>query len=118
MTIHHHGEDQYGMFPATPAEVHARQALEQAARYAADLAIARWSGTPDTVTPARAAWMGRAHQHLQAWLDAGGFAQHEVVEPADTAATDTPLPYPGKRPLFYSLFRQPCCAADLRSAPQ
>jgi hypothetical protein len=114
MTIDYHGDDLPGMFNATPAEVHARLGLAQAARFQADLAIARWSDTADTTTPARAAWMARAHDGLQLWLDAGGFAQHQHEDAAPTSALydDSALPFPGNRPLLYTLFRHARSTTD------
>ena len=108
MTNDYHGDDQRGMFQLTPAEKHAERALTQAACYAADLTIARWSGAADTAIPARAAWLAHAHEGLQMWLEAGGFAQprYDDIASASRLHDESPLPFPGSRPLLYSVFRQ------------
>ena len=58
---------------SSPAEQHAQEALAQGARFAADLAIARWSGHDHPAMPARAAWFARAQRDFQSWLEQGGF---------------------------------------------
>jgi len=108
MPIDRHS-DSSALFAQPAARRHAQQMREQAASFAADLAIARWSGAP--VAPAmagRADWLRQAQEGLQQWLTAGGFAQHEDDNMQSAAAVATPasLPCPGSRPLFYTLFRQ------------
>lgn len=110
MTIEYHcSSDDGDMFPATPAEAHARHALEQSSFYAATLVIARCTGNADTATPARAAWLARAHGNLQQWLAAGGFAQADAAPAGrrdrleDTLGDS--LPFPGSRPLYYDQYR-------------
>lgn len=69
-----------------------QNALEQSALFPTRLAIARWTSGADPLRshraglPARAAWLANAQGGFQAWLDAGGFIQH------DQAAND---PGPG-----------------------
>ena len=107
MPIDRHS-DSSALFAQPAARRHAQQMREQAASFAADLAIARWSGAP--VAPAmaeRADWLRQAQEGLQQWLSAGGFAQQDDSHPpgAPAATAPAPLPYPGSRPLFYTLFR-------------
>jgi hypothetical protein len=89
-------------------------ALQQSARYAAQLAIARWIN-PSTCSPlpfaqpapamARAAWYAQAQQNFQEWLGHGGFAQydHPCLEraspPAGGETELKPLPDSGARPI-------------------
>lgn len=117
MTVIYNGdEDRDGTFPANPAELHASRALEQAARYQADLAISRWSGADvgggGISMPARAAWLTEAQNNLQQWLADGGFGQYGH-SPAPTEACDgAALPFPGSRPMFYTVFRNARSTAD------
>lgn len=102
MTIHHHcSSDQDDTFPETPARVHARRTLEHGAHHAANLAIARWSGAPPVMAPARAAWLAKAQDGLLQWLDAGGFGQTDRAAqlPLDQ------LSLPDGRPLLHANFR-------------
>ena len=109
MNNEYHGDDDHtSALPANPAELHAGRAREQAARFQADLAIARWSGAAGEIIPARAAWLTDAQDQLQQWLAAGGFSQQEQTPSCDSAA----LPFPGSRPLFYTLFRNARSTAD------
>lgn len=87
MTIDHqsNGADDKRL-PATPAQAHARRALEHASLFAVDLALARWSGASAVAKPARAAWLINTQHGLQQWLEAGGFAQGDAI-----AANDPPL---------------------------
>jgi hypothetical protein len=68
-------------------------ARAQCAQFPTRLALARWtsggnlphlrgSGTP----PLRAAWFACAQRDFQAWLENGGFVQHEDSESDDSAA--------------------------------
>jgi hypothetical protein len=60
-----------------------QNALEQSALFPTRLAIARWTSgadplrSPHAHLPARAAWLANAQCSFQAWLDAGGFLQHD-----------------------------------------
>ena len=90
--MHTEAQPTDGPFPpaSDPAE---RQQLAQyhAAMFPAQLALARWqsgerlplpaTGAPDTASNLRADWYARAGRDFQAWLDRGGFSQHEEVVP-------------------------------------
>jgi hypothetical protein len=95
MTIDNHcsGDDQFDSLPATHAEAHYRASLEQSARFAARLAIARWinSSARGTVAPqiAQAKWYAESQQNFQQWLGRGGFAQY----PDDCADLIVPTLY-------------------------
>ncbi|MFL6707303.1 MAG: hypothetical protein ACJ8HI_03760 [Massilia sp.] len=116
MTDPFRDDHQPGDFAASaPARAHAARALDQAAAYAAALAIARWSSpTPPAHTAAaadagfaaRAAWYSKTQDQLQQFFDAGGFC---AAQPGDQAAGEKPaesaLPFPGSRPRFYTLCR-------------
>src|SRR5450830_1958487 len=88
-----------------PAATHAMRALEQSARYATAMAIARWSAPVPVAEPegftARAAWLARTQEHLQQWFDDGGFKAGRF----DVSGEPAQLAFPGSRPHFYSLFR-------------
>jgi hypothetical protein len=64
-------------------------AREQSAMFPTQLALARWTGGAEPgqlnhlYPPQRAAWLARAQGDFQAWLEAGGFVQHD--EPANDA---------------------------------
>lgn len=62
-----------------------RLARDHAALFPTRLALARWSSGAVTrheeATPQRAAWFARIGREHQAWLDRGGFAQHEELPP-------------------------------------
>lgn len=63
-----------------------RLAQDQAALFPTRLAMARWrgGGLPHLHgghPPLRAAWYARAMRNHQAWLDRGGFAQHDELAP-------------------------------------
>jgi hypothetical protein len=64
-------------------EERTQNALEQSALFPTRLAIARWTSGADPLRshlaqpPARAAWLAAAQRDFQAWLDGGGFAQHD-----------------------------------------
>ena len=95
------------------AEAHSLSALEQSARYAAQLAIARWINasaisTMPLVAPApaaRAAWYAQAQQNFQEWLCRGGFAQYDNCSPdraehiGQSAPKTKPLPGNGTLPI-------------------
>lgn len=107
-------------FAFAPARIHALHALEQAARHAAEVAIARWSagpasGQPDSIAT-RAAWYARSQEQLQQWFAAGGFCTPQAADAADATAfgsdLDDSLPFPGSRPRFYTLFRNARSTAE------
>ncbi|WP_170976732.1 hypothetical protein [Massilia sp. HP4] len=63
-----------------------RLAKDQAALFPTRLAMARWrgGGLPHLHPghpPLRAAWYARTMRNHQAWLDRGGFAQHDELAP-------------------------------------
>lgn len=68
-----------------PSSVEDRKnlALEQSALFPTRLAIARWTSGAEPFRmhhanpPLRAAWLAKAQRDFQAWLDAGGFVQHD-----------------------------------------
>lgn len=67
-------------------------AREQSAIFPTRLALARWmSGTELHLThvhpPLRVAWLAKAQRDFQAWLDNGGFVQHDDGESAPAAPT-------------------------------
>lgn len=62
-------------------------AREQSAIFPTRLALARWmSGAEPSLhhshPPLRAAWLAKAQRDFQAWLDDGGFVQHDDAEAA------------------------------------
>ena len=68
-------------------------ARSQCAQFPARLALARWTsgGTSphlrgQSKLPLRAAWFDRAQRDFQAWLEQGGFVQHEEAVLDDGAA--------------------------------
>ena len=68
-------------------------ARSQCAQFPTCLALARWTRGGDVPhsqehanPPPRAAWFARAQHDFQAWLEQGGFVQHEEAVPGDTAA--------------------------------
>lgn len=58
-------------------------AREHAALFPTRLAITRWTSSNEPShlhgahPPLRAAWLARAQRDFQAWLDSGGFVQHD-----------------------------------------
>ena len=76
----------YGKLSAQEAYC-ARQRLakDHASLFPTRLAMARWrSGVSNLHTgqpPLRAAWFARLGCEHQAWLDLGGFTQHEALQP-------------------------------------
>lgn len=78
--------DTHGKLSAFDAHC-ARQRLarEHAAFFPTRLALARWScgsvQRGEEAAPQRAAWYARIGREHQAWLDRGGFAQHEETPP-------------------------------------
>lgn len=102
-------DDEEGATPlTTAAAAHARAALEQAAGYAAALAIARWAAPmgETAALPRRAHWYAQAQDNLQAWLNEGGFQGGAGTTVAPLADADqAPLPFPGSRPRFHTVFR-------------
>lgn len=75
------------LLPVASASVKAARlslARSQSTLFPTRLALARWTTGGDaphlhsnTNAPLRAAWFARAQRDFQAWLDAGGFVQHE-----------------------------------------
>ncbi len=68
-------------------------ARSQCAQFPTRLALARWTSGGNvphlhgnTNPPLRAAWLARAQRDFQAWLEQGGFAQHEDSASDDGAA--------------------------------
>ncbi len=60
-------------------------AREQSAIFPTRLALARWmSGAEPQLhhshPPLRAAWLAKAQRDFQAWLDDGGFVQHDDID--------------------------------------
>ncbi|MFC0135077.1 hypothetical protein CR105_22690 [Massilia eurypsychrophila] len=101
-------------FPGSRAQAHCQLALEQSARYEAQLAIARWM-TASADVPARdeipapalgrAAWLAQAQTNFQQWLGCGGFSQYEVA-PSDISALQVGIYFlAGKPPAIPGLFR-------------
>ena len=87
----------------------ARQQLarDHAALFPARLALARWQGGCSAARPsleqpsARATWFARIGRDHQAWLDRGGFAQHEELPPLRQPtmwqpSLEVPLPRPAQ----------------------
>jgi hypothetical protein len=68
-------------------------ARSQCAQFPVRLALARWTSGGNvphlrgqTALPLRAAWFDRAQRDFQAWLEQGGFVQHEEAVPEDNPA--------------------------------
>jgi len=68
-------------------------ARSQCAQFPTRLALARWTAGGNVPhlhghahPPLRAAWFARAQRDFQAWLESGGFVQHEESLPSDGAA--------------------------------
>jgi hypothetical protein len=69
-------------------------ARSQCSHFPTRLAIARWTSggdvpqLPGQAAPLRAAWFARAERDFQAWLEQGGFVQHDdaVDDAVDDAA--------------------------------
>jgi hypothetical protein len=67
-------------------------AREQSALFPTRLALARWTSGADLPNlnngepSLRAAWLAQAQHDFQAWLDGGGFIQHD--EPANDPKRD------------------------------
>jgi hypothetical protein len=74
----------------SPAADRTMSAREQSVLFHARLALARWtSGSEQPLLPSnvgrtpRAAWYADAQRNFQAWLDCGGFTQHDHEPEAD-----------------------------------
>lgn len=71
-------------------------AREQSALFPTRLALARWTSGAEPPhlaighPPVRAAWLAQAQRDFQAWLDAGGFLQHDGAANDPGAAPDGP----------------------------
>jgi hypothetical protein len=97
-------DDQMIHFSGSLANAHSQSAFEQAALYAAQLAIARWinASAQSPLPPAapaqlaRAAWYAQAQQNLQEWLGRGGFAQYDL---GSSEPTEAEIPATGARPI-------------------
>ncbi len=68
-------------------------AHSQCSQFPTRLALARWTSGGNvphlhgnTNPPLRAAWFARAQREFQAWLEDGGFVQHEEAVPEDRPA--------------------------------
>jgi hypothetical protein len=80
----------------SPAVDRTMSAREQSALFPARLALARWtSGSEQPLLPSnvgrtpRAAWYAEAQRNFQAWLERGGFTQHDH-EPEDDRSSERP----------------------------
>jgi hypothetical protein len=67
-------------------------ARSQCVQFPARLALARWTSGGNiphlrgqSHLPLRAAWFDRAQRDFQAWLEQGGFVQHEEALPENDA---------------------------------
>ncbi|GAB3443527.1 hypothetical protein NX773_02185 [Massilia solisilvae] len=69
-------------------------AREQSALFPTRLALARWMSGADfphlhhAHPPLRAAWLAQAQRDFQAWLDGGGFVQHDGAANEPKASPD------------------------------
>jgi hypothetical protein len=79
-----HDSAQRTVAPSSIRAARLSLAHAQCAQFPTRLALARWTGggnVPhlhgDTQPPLRAAWFARAQRDFQAWLESGGFVQHE-----------------------------------------
>ncbi|KQQ87987.1 hypothetical protein ASF77_14805 [Massilia sp. Leaf139] len=68
-------------------------ARSQCAQFPTRLALARWTSSGNLPhlsghgrPPLRAAWFARAQRDFQAWLEQGGFVQHDEETTEDEAA--------------------------------
>ncbi|WP_426175891.1 hypothetical protein [Massilia sp. TWR1-2-2] len=118
MTIDNHRGPNDHEFPGSQAQAHCLLAVEECARYEAQLAIARWisdsAGVPakaEAPAPAlgRAVWLAHAQKNFQQWLRCGGFSQYEVA-PSDISELYVGTYFPaGKPPAIPGLFRTDSC---------
>ncbi|MEO7497294.1 MAG: hypothetical protein ABIT83_16770 [Massilia sp.] len=101
MTIERAQDQDQQLPPETPAQAHARVALEQSAMVSARLAIARWSnGSLGAHAPvyafdavsARGRWYDQVQNHFQHWLKRGGFTETAAVDATATAVGTAQLP--------------------------
>lgn len=90
-----------------------RLARDHAALFPTRLALARWGcgalARPEEAAPQRAAWFARIGRGHQAWLDRGGFAQHEELPPLRQPAMWQP---PVAAPCVPPLRTQPALPCD------
>lgn len=97
--MHTEAQPTDGLFPPAPTPAERRQlARSHAALFPTRLAIARWQhgghlphlhgGEPAL----RAAWFAAARRDFQAWLDRGGFSQHEDAAVPAPCPQDSPVP--------------------------
>jgi len=82
-----------------------RLARDHAAFFPTRLALARWRGgctlppVRSAVSSPRADWFDRVQRDHQAWLDRGGFAQHEELAPLrQPTMWQPPVAAPGLAP--------------------
>ncbi|MDB5747952.1 MAG: hypothetical protein JWP72_2800 [Massilia sp.] len=81
------------LLPAASASVKATRlslARSQSTLFPTRLALARWTAGGDVPhlhsnasAPLRAAWFTRVQRDFQAWLDSGGFVQHDDDDAAE-----------------------------------
>jgi hypothetical protein len=75
-------------------EERTKNALEQSAMFPTRLALARWMSGSDLPhlhpahPPLRGAWLAKAQRDFQAWLDKGGFVQHDADDNSLTKSSD------------------------------
>ncbi|QNB01008.1 hypothetical protein [Massilia sp. Se16.2.3] len=83
--------------PPAAASVRAARlslARSHTAIFPTNLALARWTAgcclphlAGSAHPPLRAAWFARAQREFQAWLESGGFVQHDEPASSDDAVT-------------------------------
>lgn len=104
MSIHRAQDHDHQLLPETPAQAHARIALEQSAMVSAQLAIARWSnGSLGAHAPvyafdavsARGRWYDQVQHQFQHWLERGGFAENGAGDTGAPAIGAGQLPAAG-----------------------
>ena len=86
------------LLPAASASVKATRlslARSESTLFPTRLALARWTAGGDVPhlhsnanAPLRAAWLTRAQGDFQAWLDSGGFVQHDDDAPEAVDVVD------------------------------
>ena len=96
--MHTQAQPTEGMFPSLPTRAERRQmASMHAALFPTQLALARWQHGGH-VPPlqghehgSRAAWFATARNDFQAWLDCGGFVQHDGDDDGAICPAGLPL---------------------------
>lgn len=90
---------QLAISPASVKAMRLSLARSHTVMFPTRMAFARWTrggNVPHlngrTNAPPRAAWFSRAERDFQAWLEAGGFVQHDdgIVLPQPVESDDTP----------------------------